>query len=404
MGSIQSIEPPLDSQASPGHLELKSILDTLDLDALLAQLEKPASQAGPRGYPVAALIRAYLASFILNLPHTAALVRRLQDDAELRMLCGFSKVPHRTTFSRFITKLTKDLSLLEACSADLVDRLAAALPGFGEKVAIDSTVVRTHSNPNRKRISDPEASWTAKNSAKAKDGKKEWYFGYKYHAVADATYGIPISGFGTTAKRNDSPELPDVMKQAAETHNWFAPEYVMADRGYDSEKNHRAVEKHGAIPIIAIRKTPGDKPREGIYTKDGAPTCLGMVEMEYVKSDPDKGHLYRCRQEGCHLKSRQGVRYCDDEVWENRQDRRRLFGQVRRGSKKWKGLYRLRYSIERVFKSLKESRRLEDHCFRGLDKIALHSMLSVLTFQATALSHIRAGEQEWLCWMVRKVA
>ena len=142
MAYSHSSETLYDPQASPGHLELKSILDTLDFDALLAQLEKPASQAGPRGYPVAALIRAYLASFILNLSHTAGLVRRLQDDAELRMLCGFSRVPHRTTFSRFITKLTKNLSLLEACSSDLVDRLAAALPGFGEKVAIDSTVVK----------------------------------------------------------------------------------------------------------------------------------------------------------------------------------------------------------------------------------------------------------------------
>ena len=82
---------------------------------------------------------------------------------------------------------------------------------------------------------------------------------------------------------------------------WFAPRYVMADRGYDSEKNHRVVEKYGAIPIIAIRKTPGNKPREGIYVKGGAPSCLGMVEMEYVRSDPEKGHLYRCRREGCHL-------------------------------------------------------------------------------------------------------
>ena len=404
MAYSHSTETLYDPQASPGHLELKSILDTIDPEPLLAHLEKPRSASGPRGYRVSALFRAYVASYVLNLPHTAALVRRLQDDAELRMLCGFSGIPHRTTFSRFFTRMSNHVDLLAECSAGLVAQLAAELPGFGEKVAIDSTVVSTHSNPNRKRVSDPEASWTKKHSADSKDGKDEWYFGYKYHCVADATYGVPITGFTTTAKRSDSPELPRIMKQAADTHDWFAPEHVMADKGYDSQANHRAVLKHGSIPIIAIRKTPGDKPREGVYTQDGAPTCIGMVEMDYVRSDQEKGHLYRCRPEGCHLKTRQGVRYCHDENWENRQDNPRLFGKVRRGSQEWKALYERRQSVERVFKSLKESRRLEDHCFRGLGKIGLHDLLSALSFQATALSRIHTGQLDNLCWMVRKVA
>ena len=393
------------TQASPGHLELKSILDTIDAAPLLDRLEEyRGAGAGRKGYGPKSLMFAYLASFVLDLPSTAALVRRLQDDAELRIICGLSKAPHRTTFSKFVTRLTRHQDLIEKCLASLTDKLADALPGFGQTVAIDSTVVSTHSNPNRKTVSDPEASWTKKHSAKAKDGKEEWHFGYKYHAVADATYGIPITGFTTTAKRNDSPELPRVMKQAQDTHEWFTPRYVLADKGYDSEANHRTVEKYGSIPIIAIRDMPEGELREGIYTNDCTPTCMGMVEMKYVRSDPRKGHLYRCRREGCHLKTRRGVRYCFDQVWENRQDRRRLFGQVRRASQEWKELYRQRQGIERVFKSMKESRRLEAHCYRGLDKIALHAALSALSFQATALSHIQQGQLDRLCWMVREVA
>ena len=64
----------------------------------------------------------------------------------------------------------------------------------------------------------------------------------------------------------------------------------------------------------------------------------------------------------------------------------------------------LRQAVERVFKSLKESRRLERHCVRGLKKVALHATMSVLAFQATALVHLEAGEQDELRWMVRKVA
>jgi len=33
-------------------------------------------------------------------------------------------------------------------------------------------------------------------------------------------------------------------------------------------------------PVINITDTPGGKLRDGIYTKDGIPTCMGKVEME----------------------------------------------------------------------------------------------------------------------------
>jgi len=104
------------------------------------------------------------------------------------------------------------------------------------------------------------------------------------------------------------------------------------------------------------------------------------------------------------LKNRKGVRYCHSEIWENRKDNPRVFGPVRRGSPEWKRLYRLRWSVERVFKSMKESRRLESHCVRGLKKVGLHAVMSALAFQATVLLHLRMGEDEILRWMVRKVA
>ena len=69
---------------------------------------------------------------------------------------------------------------------------------------MDSTVVRTHSNPNRKHVSDPEASWTAKHSPRAKEDGKEWQWGYKVHMVADVNYGLPLVQITTTARRNDS--------------------------------------------------------------------------------------------------------------------------------------------------------------------------------------------------------
>ena len=58
--------------------------------------------------------------------------------------------------------------------------------------------------------------------------------------------------------------------------------------------------------------------------------------------------------------------------------------------------------MERVFGRLKETRRLEEHCFRGLMMIQAHVAMSVLVLQAKALVQCRAGADLREC--LRKVA
>ena len=66
---------------------------------------------------------------------------------------------------------------------------------------------------------------------------------------------------------------------------------------------------------------------------------------------------------------------------------------VPRASLLWKRQYSKRWSIERLFRSLKHSRNLEEgHCFRGMRKNLLHATLSMLTYSATALAHLNAGD------------
>ena len=341
--------------------------------------------------------------FLLNLLHTNALIRELDTNPVLKELCGFETLPHRTTFNRFIQRLSHHADLVEAAFNRLTHEIASLLPDLGREIAVDSTVVRSHSNPNRKHISDPEASWTAKTSARAKS-QKEWYWGYKLHMVADSRYGIPLTQIVTTAKRSDSPELPPLIAKAQGLHDWLRPKVVTADKGYDSRQNHQHLYQQGILPIIPLRRPSNAKLHEGIYTALGIPTCVGQVPMRYVRSDPKRGHLYRCV--GCHLatSTRGGIRHCDTEVWEDPKRDIRLFGAVRRDSPEWKELYGRRQAVERVFKSLKESRRLERHCLRGLRQITLHSLMSVLTFQATALVNYMSGRADDMRWMVRRVA
>ena len=404
MAHDQYTQPDRPVQA---HLsELSMIFDNLDDGPLLEHIRDRRFR-GRHGHNPQTMWRAYIASFILNLPHTNALIRRLEDERDLRYLCGFGdQLPHRCTFNRFIRTLSERPDLVEACLASITNRLKTHLPDLGDQVAVDSTTVRSHCSPNRALVSDPEASWTAKNSPRGKDGEKEWHIGYKVHMVADVNHSLPITMIVTTAKRGDSPLLPQVVEKAESLYSWFRPSAVVADRGYDSHNNHHYLNDKGILPIIHIKRNGNHPLYKGIYTKKGVPTCLGQVPMDYIRSDPDKGHLYRCRGEGCHLKDtvRGGLHHCDTEVWEDPSKDIRLFGVIRRNSRTWKTLYAKRQAIERVFKGMKQSRRLEAHCVRGLRQVSLHAMMSTLSYQVTSLVRILSGEADRKNRMVRQVA
>ena len=323
------------------------------------------------------------------------------------MICGFDKhLPHRTTFNRFIRRISYHPVLIQHALAGLTDQLKKLLPDLGQIVAIDSTTIRTHGNPNRQKKSDPEASWTAKNSPRGKDGGKEWHYDYKLHALADATYGVPIGQIITTAKLNDSPLLPQVVNKTSQTHSWFSPNAVIADRGYDSKSNNTFLYKQGTAAIIHIRETRKSKGQNEIHTLDGRPICIGKTPMEYVETNVHQGHLYRYPPKGCHLKNSLtgGAKHCNSETWEHPNQNLRFFSWIPRHTRTWKNLYAKRQAIERMFKSMKQSRRLEAHCTRKLRQITLHSLMSLLTFQATALAKVEAGELDSMRWMVKKIA
>ena len=403
------------------HGELPAILDSIPTEGILCRLAEERTR-GPVGYPKLPLLRAHIWGFLNNVKSTNDVIRSLRADSGLQAICGFEDdLPTRRTFNRFNARLARvGLSVVESEILSLTHGIAesGAVPGFGEKIAIDSTNVPTHSSPRRpvgtdvdgkKVYSDPDAGWTAKSvpnprpgsDKKKKKKSKDWFFGYKFHAAVDAASGIPMAGFTTPANVSDSPTLPTLLKEIVK--EFGAPKAVMADKGYDSQPNHDAIRKTGAEPIIDIRKDRSPETEASdLHTTDGILKCIGGEPMERLMHDPEKGRLYRCNTEGCHLKTRKGVRYCDTVVW-NKLEASRRYPLLPRSSPEWKRLYRMRQSVERLFKSLKQSRRLASHCSRGRVKIALHAAMSVLAFQATALHWIRTGRIALLRWMVDPV-
>ncbi len=228
------------------------------------------------------------------------------------------------------------------------------------------------------------------------DGGEEWAFGYKMHLVSDGVHGVPLGFTITPANVHDSTELPTVLRKTMGTYPWLEPAVMLADRGYDSLTNHRVLTKLGIIPVIHIRKpTAKDGLYDGIYNAEGIPTCMGGQAMEYIRTDSETGaHGFRCQPVGCPLKANgtKAIRHCDTEIWEAPDANLRVLGPLPRFTEAWKRLYRQRMSIERIYRSLKWSRGLEHHCVRGMKKIGLLVTMSALSFQATVLARLKAGD------------
>ena len=355
------------------------------------------------------MFRAWCAKYLLNERFTVGLVDRLRASSRLRQVCGFGAgVPSDATFSRFFRRLASIPALAEDAAAQVVERIRARLPDVGADVSVDSTDVQAHAHPDR---SDTDATWGFRTT-KPKSGVKkdaELFFGYKLHTLMDATHGVPLAHIVLPANENDSPQLSKLVDRARALYPWLKPKHLLADRGYDSIANHKALVKRGITPIIHVRKpTAEDGLYDGIYAAKGQPACTdGKTPMQYLRTDAKTGHhLFRCPPAGCAMKAKiSGLSsYCDGtELWVDPFDNLRAIGLVARAGAKWQRLYARRQGIERMFGSLKRSRLLNQHLYVWRDKVELHLGLAILTYLATMLTRLEAGDGDRIRHMRIKV-
>ena len=337
--------------------------------------------------------------YLLNERFTVGFLEKLRSSPKLQQICGLDIIPSESTFSRFYALLSESVNF-DKLIAEMVNKLKAHLPDLGKDVAIDSTDIEGYANPNRSVPSDPDATWGVR-TAKAKSNKarkeQEYFHGYKLHSICDAVYGAPLAHVLLPANRNDSPQLSRLVRKSQSMYSWFQPKHFLADRGYDSQANHAFLVQWGISPIIHIRKpTAADGLYDGLYNKNGAPVCDGRTPMAYLGTSAKTGyHLFRCPPAGCRLKQRSRLfaQYCNTKVhWEDPASNLRVLGVVSRSDPQWAKLYRRRPVIERLFSSLKRSRLLNRHQYMRKRKIETHVGLSTLTYLATMLVRVRAGD------------
>ena len=388
-----------------GYRRLNFILDVVEslppIHDFLEEVEAGRRNGRP-GYPPRVMFRALVLRCLVAERYVAGFIGRLACSPELRDVCGFDDaLPSDSTFSRFFALVAHRRDSLERAMSSAVDELKKRLPDMGREVAVDSTDIESYANPRRTHVRDADAAWgvrTRKNKTKG-ERKTEPFFGYKMHSLTDAVYGVPLVHEILPANKADTNTLPALMDAASSAHSWFRPEYLMADKGCDSQANHKFVHERGTAPVIHIRRPKSeDGLHSDFYDEKGAPVCGKDTSMLFVRTDPETGrHLYRCPPEGCSLKPRnkRRVRYCPvPKQWENPEDNLRVISAVARRSEKWDRLYRKRTVIERMFNSMKRSRILNRHQFLSMGKVSAHAALSALTYLATMLARVEAGEVE----------
>ena len=393
------------------------------------------------------MLSAYVMQFALREPYANGFLDKLGGNERFLRMCCLPHAPSEGAYSRFKKKLANHAELIQNIIADVfiqcggeIERLREAdivpadKPPLGESLVMDSTDDEAWARPGRrsrktgeeKPSKDPNAEWgrrTPKNvrSAKPSSGKRgkggsskkgagtsaesgrkeskdEYYFGYKVNVIADANYGLPMFGVTRPANASDMVVMIQDLDDCLTLYKTLGPQYFLVDKGYDSLENIKHLVSLGLIPVVAVRlpekDEEGQRLYDGIYDAEGRPTCVGGKSMEYVATDPEQGHLFRCPAEGCHLKGKiHFSRYCDSEHYEKPEGRLlRIVGLLPRCSEEWKAKYKLRTVIERYFSSAKHSRLMDTHRYLNIFKVSLHVAMSMLSYLSTALAHLKADD------------
>ncbi len=318
--------------------ELRSLLDSPEIADLIADLEA-LRWTGRKGYPVRALVGAWLVKHLYAIPEWSRVVRLIAEHPPLRE--ALQAAPSVHACYRFTVKLRTHKPLLDACIDRVGASLREAVPAYGRELAIDATDLPAHANgqrfvskkgPERKRFSDPDASWGHRSAVSTRKGGG--FYGYKLQMAVCTATGLPLAWQVETARHHESKFVAPLLDTIRS--RGFGVETCAMDKGYDNNRVYAECEERGCEPIIPLRGAKATQP--------ALPLALGG----------------------------------------------RLFPRIPRHTKRFRDLYRGRASVERAFGRLKNEAGLAPVRVRGLERVQLHADLCILATLASALARARA--------------
>jgi hypothetical protein len=239
-----------------------------------------------------AIVLAFVAKAVYNIPTTKALIAFLRDGRNLRRLCGWEspeEIPSESTFSRAFEEFSRD-GLGEKIHAAMVKQHAG--PKLAGHVSRDSTAIEAREKSLRTAPKAPEAKRKrgrprrgevrVEKEPKRLDlqphrslqenladlptccdvgtkinakGYKTCWIGYKLH-IDSIDGDIPVSAIVSSASLHDSQAaIPLAQKTAAHITNL----YDLMDAAYDAPQIRAYSEALGHVPIIDTNPRRGEK-------------------------------------------------------------------------------------------------------------------------------------------------
>jgi len=187
---------------------------------------------GNPGYGHLRALRVLVYARLKGLENHTRVVQHLKKHSEAARTLGLGKVPDRTTVGRWWRRY---LSLLEETFEKISGMIQLMSPTT--LLIVDSTPLVD--------LYDMEAGWGHTSRGK--------FRGFKLHAAVNQL-GLPLRALVTPGNRYDSPFLPGLIEN-------LEADYVLADAGYDSKANSKAVIAIEAEPVIASNPRRGKRRR-----------------------------------------------------------------------------------------------------------------------------------------------
>ncbi len=185
---------------------------------------------GNPGYGRLRALRVLVYARLKGLENDTRIVEHLKKHSYAARTLGLCKVPDRTTVGRWWRRY---LSLLEETFGKISSMLQLMSPTTF--LIVDSTPLVD--------LYDMEAGWGHTSRGK--------FRGFKLHAAVNQL-GLPLRAVVTPGNRYDSPFLPKLIAD-------LEADYVLADAGYDSKTNYRAVKDIDVEPVIASNPRRGKR-------------------------------------------------------------------------------------------------------------------------------------------------
>src|SRR3990170_3729456 len=185
---------------------------------------------GNPGYGRLKEIRVLVFARLKGLENDTRIVEHLKKHMQTARTLGLCKVPDRTTVGRWWRRY---FSLLEETFRKISEMIQLVTPTTF--LIVDSTPLVD--------LYDMEAGWGHTSRGK--------FRGFKLHTAVNQL-GLPLRAVVTPGNRYDSPFLPGLIDD-------LEADYVLADAGYDSKTNNKAVKAIDAEPVIASNPRRGKR-------------------------------------------------------------------------------------------------------------------------------------------------